>query len=135
MSITAPVIFASFAVADASTGSNSTTYTAHAVEGREITVEEETVEIDDGQTLTNSYLVSFRVTTYDSDVRNDTHIQFNGASGIDAARITFTGAAGAATMQIDGIRLNGVDAPAANGRRGYTIHGTKRVTTNPITYS
>ena len=135
MSTTAPVIFTQFQITTLANTAPSG-YNTHAVEGREITVEEETVEVDDGQLLLNSYLVTFRVTSYDSDVRNDAdRIQFNGATAADPAIITFTGASGAATMMISGIRLIGKDLPNANGRRGFEIFGQKRVTTNPITFS
>lgn len=135
MSVTAPVIFTQFQVTTLA-NANPSGYNTHAVEGREITIEEETVEVDDGQLLLNSYLVTFRVTSYDTDVRDDAgRIQFDGASPADPAIITFTGASGAATMMISGIRLIGKDVPDANGRRGFEIFGQKRVTTNPITFS
>jgi hypothetical protein len=135
MSTTAPVIFTQFTVGDTPANANASGYNTHAVEGREITVEEETVEVDDGQLLLNSYLVTFRVTTYASGIRNETRVQFNGTTAVNPAIITFTGASGAATMTISGIRLIGKDLPNANGRRGFEIFGQKRVTTNPITFS
>lgn len=136
MSTTAPVIFTQFTIGTAPGNTASSGYTTHAVEGREITIEEETVEVDDSQLLLNSYLVTFRVTSYDSDVRNDAgRIQFDGATAVSPAIITFTGASGAATMTISGVRLIGKDVPNANGRRGFEIFGQKRVTTNPIVFS
>lgn len=135
MSTTAPVIFTQFTVGDTPANANVSGYNTHAVEGREITVEEETVEVDDGQLLLNSYLVTFRVTTYASGIRNETRVQFNGTTAVNPAIITFTGASGAATMSISGIRLIGKDLPNANGRRGFEIFGQKRVTTNPIVFS
>lgn len=134
MAIASPVIFSSFRIALAG-GSGATTYTTHAVEGREITIEEAVVDIDDEQSLLNSYLVSFRITCYDDAVRADARVSFNGNAPVAPAQIAFIGATGAVTMTIDNIRLNGVDQPDANGRRGFTIFGKKRVTTNPIAFS
>lgn len=135
MSVAAPVIFTQFQVRNLG-GGTASGYNTHAVEGREITVEEETVEVDDSQMLLNSYLVTFRVTTYDTDIRNDAgRVQFSGNAACDPVEIQFTGAAGAATMNISGVRLIGKDVPNANGRRGFEIFGQKRVTTNPITFS
>lgn len=134
MAVALPVIFSSFRIEN-SGGGSPTTYSTHAVEGREITIEEAVVDIDDEQSLLNSYLVSFRVTCYDDAVRSDARVTFNGASPVNPARIVFVGASGAVTMTIDAIRLNGKDMPDANGRRGFEIFGKKRVTTNPIAFS
>jgi hypothetical protein len=135
MSVAAPVIFTQFNVRNLGGGTVSG-YNTHAVEGREINVDEETVEVDDSQMLLNSYLVTFRVTTYDTDIRNDAgRVQFDGNSVTNPVEIQFVGAAGAATMTISGVRLIGKDMPNANGRRGFEIFGQKRVTTNPIVFS
>jgi hypothetical protein len=132
--MSAPVIFTQFNIRNLG-GGTSSGYATHAVEGREITVEEETIEVDDSQLILNSYLVTFRVTSYASAVRDETRIQFNGATPVNPAEIQFVGSSGAVTMTISGIRLIGKDLPNANGRRGWEVFGQKRVTTNPITYS
>jgi hypothetical protein len=132
--MSAPVIFTQFNIRNLG-GGTSSGYATHAVEGREITVEEETIEVDDSQLILNSYLVTFRVTSYASAVRDETRVQFNGATTVNPAEIQFVGSSGAVTMTISGIRLIGKDMPNANGRRGFEIFGQKRVTTNPITFS
>jgi hypothetical protein len=129
-----PVIFTQFNIRNIG-GASSSGYATHAVEGREITVEEETIEVDDSQMILNSYLVTFRVTSYASAVRNETRVQFDGATLVNPAEIQFVGSAGAVTMTISGIRLIGKDMPNANGRRGFEIFGQKRVTTNPIAFT
>jgi hypothetical protein len=132
--MSAPVIFTEFQIRNLG-GGTASGYNTHAIEGREITVEEETIEVDDSQLILNSYLVTFRVTTYDSDIRNDANrIQFDGATPRDPVEIRFVGSAGAQTMTISGVRIIGKDMPNANGRRGWEIFGQKRVTTNPITF-
>jgi hypothetical protein len=132
--MSAPVIFTQFNIRNLG-GASSSGYATHAIEGREITVEEETIEVDDSQMILNSYLVTFRVTSYASAVRNETRVQFDGATLVNPAEIQFVGSAGAVTMTISGIRLIGKDMPNANGRRGFEIFGQKRVTTNPIAFT
>lgn len=133
---TLPVIFTQFTIGTAPGNTATSGYATHAVEGREITVEEQTVNVDDDQLLLNSYLVTFRVTSYASGIRNDAgRIQFDGATPCNPAIITFNGASGAVTMTISGVRLIGKDMTDANGRRGFEIFGQKRVTTNPIVFS
>jgi hypothetical protein len=101
-----PTIYKEIKIEDAGGGSPDT-YNLHLVEGQEITVEEVSTQVEDGQTLVDRYDVSFSLTSYDSDILDDARINTSSVESFTRAKLTLVGATGASSLAIDGIIING----------------------------
>ena len=115
---------------------NSTDYSLHLMEGAEVTIEEVTDQVDDGQTLVSAYDVSFSVDVYDDAPLTDTNVNTNTAQAPIKSNITFDGAPGSATLLITNVIVNGI-RNYENNRSAIRLTGSKRVTSlaNAVTES
>jgi hypothetical protein len=112
---------------------NGTAYTFHLVDSAEVTVEPVTDTIDDGQTLTSAWDVSFAFKVYDDAVTTDTDIYTNASNTpVKAPYVRFDGAPGGATLNITNVIVNATPQFDEN-RVSYLLTGTKRVTTQADT--
>lgn len=101
----------------------------HLVDSAEVTVEPVNDTIDDGQTLTAAWDVSFAFKIYDDAITSNSGIYKDAsASPVKVNSIAFKGAPGAATLTITGVILNATPQFDEN-RVSYLITGSKRVTT------
>ena len=69
-------------------------YDLHLMENAEITIEQVSDMIDDGQTLVAAYDVSFSVDLYDDTVLSDSNIYFDASQDPVKSNITFNGVSG-----------------------------------------
>lgn len=104
---------------------NGVDYSLHLVENAEVSIEELTDLVDDGQTLVSAYDVSFSVELYDSAVISDTNIYSNASNIPSKTWIKFEGATGGATLNITDVIVN-VRPNFENNRASYVLTGTKR---------
>lgn len=102
-----------------------TPYDKHLMEGAEVTLEPQTTMIDDGQTLIDSYDVTFQVDLYESDVLSNANV--NKDAGVDPTKTTvvFTGATGAQTLTISNVIVNAT-YNFENNRTAVRLTGSKR---------
>lgn len=115
---TKPLIFEKVSI-------GGTDFSKHLVENAEVTVEELTDLVDDGQTLVSAYDVSFSVELYDDAVIGDANIYSNASANVNKTDIVFSGAPGAATLNITNVIVN-VRPNFENNRASYVLTGTKR---------
>lgn len=111
---------------------NSTPYTFHLVDSAEVTVEPVTDTIDDGQTLTSAWDVSFSFKIYDADVAANADIYSDSANVPVKTTVVFDGAPGGATLTVSDVIVNATPQFDEN-RVSYLLSGTKRVTTQAST--
>lgn len=107
-------------------------YTTHLIDSAEVTVEPVTDTIDDGQTLTSAWDVSFAVKVYDSNVPNNANIYTNSANSPVKTTVVFDGAPGGATLTVTNVIVNATPQFDEN-RVSFLLTGTKRVTTQAST--
>jgi hypothetical protein len=125
---TKPLIFKSVTV-----GGND--FSLHLVEGAEVTIEEQTDLVDDGQTLVSSYDVAFSVPLYSSAVINDPNVNSNASATPVKTWIRFDGSDGAATLNVTNVIVNARPS-FENNRVAYVLTGSKRgVTVNVVAVS
>lgn len=103
----------------------SAEYETHLVEGTEITTEENSDLIDDGQTLVSSYDVTFSVTLYNPNVMNNNVINSNTVTAPVRTNITWTGINGAESFRISNVVVNARRTFDQN-RTAYVLTGSKR---------
>lgn len=106
---------------------NGIDYSLHLMEGAEVTIEEVTDQVDDGQTLVSAYDVSFSVDIYDDAPLSDSNINTNTAQVPVKSNVTFVGAPGSATLTITNTICNGV-RNYENNRSAIRLTGSKRTT-------
>lgn len=111
---------------------NNVAYTFHLVDSAEVTVEPVTDTIDDGQSLTSAYDVSFAFKIYDDDIRQNADIYTNTANTPVKTTVSFDGAPGGATLTVTNVIVNATPQFDEN-RVSYLLTGTKRVTTQADT--
>jgi hypothetical protein len=111
---------------------NNVAYTFHLVDSAEVTVEPVTDTIDDGQTLTSSWDVSFAFKVYDDGVLTNGDIYTNSANTPVKTTVSFDGAPGGATLTVTNVIVNATPQFDEN-RVSYLLTGTKRVTTQADT--
>lgn len=100
-------------------------YDLHLMENAEITIEQVSDMIDDGQTLVAAYDVSFSVDLYDDTVLSDSNIYFDASQDPVKSNITFNGVSGGFNVAITDIIINGSKKFDQN-RVAVTLTGTKR---------
>jgi len=124
MAIAKPIIYTGISIEDAG-GGNASTYDLHLVESAEVTPEPVTSEVDDGQTLTDYYDITFAVNLYEMGVLDDTRVYSDASAEPTKADIKFTGATGADDLELSGVIINGTTTYDGN-RTQARLHGSKR---------
>lgn len=120
MSATKSLIFTGIQV-------NGVDYSLHLMEGAEVSIEEVTDMVDDGQTLVSAYDVSFSVDVYDDAPLTDSNINTNTAQEPVRSDVTLVGAPGSATLTITNVYVNGI-RNYENNRSAIRLTGSKRTT-------
>ena len=100
-------------------------YDLHLMENAEITIEQVTDMVDDGQTLVAAYDVSFSVDVFDDALLTDSNIYVDASQDPVKSNITFVGVSGASNVALTGIIINGNKKYDQN-RVAVTLSGTKR---------
>lgn len=121
MAITRTLIFTGAKV-------NSVPLTTHLVDSAEVTVEPVNDTVDDGQTLTAAWDVSFAFKVYDDAVLANAAIYQASTGTPTKVTVDFDGAPGGVTLSITGVVVNATPQFDEN-RVSYLITGTKRTTT------
>lgn len=124
MAITRPLIYDSITIAAAG-GASPETYDKHLVESATVTLEPTTSMIDDGQTLTDFYDVTFEVGLYEASVLADARVYSNGSSEPVKADISFNRATGGTTLKLESVIINGKRDFSGN-RVQVVLNGSKR---------
>lgn len=100
-------------------------YDLHLMENAEITIEQVTDMVDDGQTLVAAYDVSFSVDVYDDALLTDSNIYVDASQDPVKSNIRFVGVSGGSNVTINDIIINGSKKFDQN-RVAVTLSGTKR---------
>ena len=100
-------------------------YDLHLMENAEITIEQVTDMVDDGQTLVAAYDVSFSVDVYDDALLSDSNIYVDASQDPVKSNIRFVGVSGGSNVTINDIIINGSKKFDQN-RVAVTLTGTKR---------
>jgi hypothetical protein len=100
-------------------------YDLHLMENAEITIEQVTDMVDDGQTLVAAYDVSFSVDVYDDALLTDSNIYVDASQDPVKSNIRFVGVSGGSNVTINDIIINGSKKYDQN-RVAVTLSGTKR---------
>ena len=100
-------------------------YDLHLMENAEITIEQVSDMVDDGQTLVAAYDVSFSVDVYDDALLSDSNIYVDASQDPVKSNIKFVGVSGASNVTITDIIINGNKKYDQN-RVAVTLSGTKR---------
>jgi len=100
-------------------------YDLHLMENAEITIEQVTDMVDDGQTLVAAYDVSFSVDVFDDALLTDSNIYVDASQDPVKSNITFVGVSGASNVALTDIIINGNKKYDQN-RVAVTLSGTKR---------
>ena len=100
-------------------------YDLHLMENAEITIEQVSDLVDDGQTLVAAYDVSFSVDVYDDALLSDSNIYVDASQDPVKSNITFLGVSGGSNVAITDIIINGSKKFDQN-RVAVTLTGTKR---------
>jgi hypothetical protein len=129
MAITKTLIFTGVEITEPTTPTPTVTdYSLHLVDSAEVTVEPVNDTIDDGQTLTAAWDVSFSFKIYDDAITTNGGIYKDATATPVKVQIRFTGASGGATLTVTNVICNATPQFDEN-RVSYLITGTKRVTT------
>lgn len=131
MAITRTLIFEEIVIEDAGGGSPSS-YDKHLLENVEVALETATTMVDDGQTLTDYYDVTYSVETYEDSVLDDARVYGNASEEAVRGRIIFKGSTGGATLTIDNTFINGTKVFDGN-RTKIRVFGSKRAVQIPDT--
>ena len=100
-------------------------YDLHLMENAEITIEQVSDLVDDGQTLVAAYDVSFSVDVYDDALLSDSNIYVDASQDPVKSNIRFVGVSGGSNVTITDIIINGSKKFDQN-RVAVTLSGTKR---------
>ena len=126
MAVTKTLVFQNVLIASA-TGTGANTYPLHVTESAEVTVEPVTDTVDDGQTLASAFDVSFTVNVYNTTLLADPFIYADASATPTRARISFVGATGAQTINVENVIINANRVFDGN-RTAVQLTGSKRVT-------
>lgn len=115
---------------------NTTDYSLHLMEGAEVSIEEVTDQVDDGQTLVSAYDVSFSADVYDDGPLTDSNVNTNTAQAPVKSSVTFVGAPGSKSLTVTNVIVNGI-RNYENNRSAIRLTGSKRTTslTDAVTES
>ena len=100
-------------------------YDLNLMENAEITIEQVSDLVDDGQTLVAAYDVSFSVDVYDDALLSDSNIYVDASQDPVKSNIRFVGVSGGSNVTITDIIINGSKKFDQN-RVAVTLTGTKR---------
>ena len=100
-------------------------YDLHLMENAEITIEQVSDLVDDGQTLVAAYDVSFSVDVYDDALLSDSNIYVDASQDPVKSNIRFVGVSGGSNVTITDLIINGSKKFDQN-RVAVTLTGTKR---------
>lgn len=100
-------------------------YDLHLMENAEITIEQVSDLVDDGQTLVAAYDLSFSVDVYDDALLSDSNVYVDASQDPVKSNITFLGVSGGQNVAITDIIINGSKKFDQN-RLAVTLSGTKR---------
>jgi len=100
-------------------------YDLHLMENAEITIEQVSDLVDDGQTLVAAYDVSFSVDVYDDALLSDSNIYVDASQDPVKSNIRFVGVSGGSNVTITDVIINGSKKFDQN-RVAVTLSGTKR---------
>jgi len=128
MAIGKTLVFKEMNISAAGTATTSgVTYSLQLTESQDVTLTPVTDTVEDGQTLVSAYDLSFSVTCYNTAVLNDSNVYTDASTNPTKANITLVGVAGAESLTIDNVILNGV-RDFANNRTAAILTATKRTT-------
>lgn len=119
-----PIIYTSLEIDPV--GSAAVEFDKQLTEGVELTIEEVTSLIEDGQTSTDAYDVTISIETYDLAILDNAGVNTDASAAQVKSDIELKGAVGAADRKVSGIYLNGTKIFDGN-RTKARVMGTKRV--------
>lgn len=99
----------------------------------EITIEEQTTVVEDGQTIIDALDGSVNILLYDLDVLSDTNVQ-DDTTIVSAAKLILYGATGTNDLAFDNVRIRGRKDYGQN-RIGARIQASIRSTSEPFATS
>lgn len=109
-------------------GGTPESYDLHVVESAEIVPTPAESQVEDGQTLTDYYDVTFAVNLYDASVLNDARVYTDAGAAPVKADIIFKGVTGAATVKLENVIINGTRV-FDQQRVAARLFGSKRAVT------
>ena len=124
MAVTKTLVFSNVAISNA-TGALTNAYPLHLTESAEVTITPANDTVQDGQTIVSAYDVSFSVNLMNTAVLSDPHVYKDASATPVLARITFRGASGGQTMNIENVYINGNRTFDGN-RTQISLSGSKR---------
>lgn len=127
MAVTKTLVFNAVAISNA-TGALTNAYPLHLTESAEVTITPVNDTVQDGQTIVSAYDVTFSVNSFNTAILTDPHVYSNASVSPTLARITFRGAAGGQTINIENVYINGSRTFDGN-RTAVNLSGSKRATT------
>jgi hypothetical protein len=127
MSATKTLVFSNIAISNA-TGALTNAYPLHLTESAEVTLTPVNDTVQDGQTIVSAYDVSFSVNLMNTAVLTDPFVYKDATSAPVLARITFRGASGAQTMNVENVFIN-ANRTFDGNRTQINLSGTKRAVT------
>ena len=126
MAITKLLSFQSVSITN-TLGTNSNTYTLHLTDSAEVTLEPVVDTVDDGQSLSSAFDVSFAVNILNTAVLDDPFVYNDSATDPVKARIVFNGVTGGQSLNVENVIINGTRAFDGNWL-AIRLTGSKRVT-------
>jgi hypothetical protein len=124
MAVTKTLVFSNVAVS-AGSGSATNVYPLHLTESAEVTITPVNDTVQDGQTIVSAYDVTFSVNLMNTAVLADPHVYKGGSDAPLIARITFRGASGAQTMNVENVIIN-ANRTFDGNRTQVNLSGSKR---------
>lgn len=128
MAVSKTLVFSNVAISNGATGGNTNNYPLHLTESAEVTLTPVNDTVQDGQTIVSAYDVSFSVNLFNTAVLSDPFVYSNTSATPVLARITFRGATGGQTLNIENVFINGARTFDGN-RTAINLSGSKRATT------
>jgi hypothetical protein len=127
MAVTKTLVFSNVAIS-AGSGSATNAYPLHLTESAEVTITPANDTVQDGQTIVSAYDVTFSVNLMNTAVLADPHVYKDASANPVLARITFRGASGAQTMNVENVIIN-ANRTFDGNRTQVNLSGSKRSVT------
>jgi hypothetical protein len=124
MAVTKTLVFSNVAISNA-TGALTNAYPLHLTESAEVTITPANDTVQDGQTIASAYDVTFSVNLMNTTVLSDPFVYKDASATPVLARITFRGATGGQTLNIENVYINGTRTFDGN-RTAINLSGSKR---------
>jgi hypothetical protein len=124
MSATKTLVFSNVAISNA-TGALTNAYPLHLTESAEVTITPVNDTVQDGQTIVSAYDVTFSVNLFNTAVLSDPFVYKDASASPVLARITFRGASGGQTLNVENVYINGARTFDGN-RTAISLSGSKR---------